>query len=111
MEDPDDDEGDEGEEGDEMEDELVPVPVFGPLYGERLRDYHRLDLRLSRRWQLKRGQLAFFIDIQNVYDRENIGGLDTEFEFDVGDGGRVELIEVPERWGGFLPSIGIEWEF
>ena len=49
-------------------------PVFGPLNGGRLPSYHRLDLRASRTWDLRRGELEFFLEIQNVYDRKNLGG-------------------------------------
>ncbi len=91
--------------------ELEPVPVFGPLNAERLPDYHRLDIRASREWQRKRGVLGFYLEVQNVYDRENLAGFDTDFEFEEGETGRVELIPLPEVWGGVLPSFGITWDF
>ena len=109
------------EEDDEGESE--PVLVFGPVNGERLSDYHRLDLRASRQWQLKKGKLSLFIDIQNVYDRRNISGFDVEFEFagcdpeadecepQIGSDGESPVIAVAETWGGILPSFGVDWEF
>ncbi len=82
------------------------MPVLGPLYDERLPDYHRLDLRASRAWRTKAGLLTFYLDIQNVYDRGNIGGFD--FEIDEEEG---TIVRRAEEWAGFLPSGGIRLEF
>ncbi|MCB1036332.1 MAG: TonB-dependent receptor, partial [Acidobacteria bacterium] len=103
----------EGMEDDESDAEptFVPVPVFGPLNAERLPSYHRLDLRLSRHWKLSRGNLSLFFDFQNLYDRKNIAGQDVELEFDLDGEGGARILPVEELWGGFLPSVGIEWEF
>lgn len=79
---------------------------LGPLYGERLTSYHRLDLRASRTWPLRRGQLTFFIDVQNLYDRRNPSGLDAEIDEDT-----ETLILNREAWPGILPSVGVRWEF
>ncbi len=101
----------EGEFEEDDEGELEPVLSFGPRNGERLPVYHRLDLRVSRQWRLRRGSLSFFLDLQNLYDRSNLAGFDVEFEVEATAGGGAEVIAVEELWGGFLPSIGIEWEF
>ena len=68
-------------------------------------------MRLSRQWQLKKGELALFFDVQNLYNRENIAGFDVEFEFGVGPGGEVVVMPVEEVWAGLLPSFGIDWAF
>ena len=85
--------------------------IDGPINGERLPDYHRLDLRASRNWQLRKSELVFFIDVQNVYDRGNVAGFDVDFDFLVQPDGTVNVIPVEEIWGGILPSFGITWEF
>ncbi len=110
----DEDDGDEGagEEAVEGDDgELEIVPVYGPLNGERLPDYHRLDLRASRQWQLRRGVFGFFLEVQNVYDRGNLAGFEFDFDFEVTPEGDLKLQPVEEIWGGILPSFGITWEF
>ncbi len=103
-------EGDEGSEGGEEDDkrlgDSVFVPVLGPLNSDRLSTYHRLDLRASRKFRLRKGELTFFIDIQNVYNRQNLSGFD--FEIDETEG---TLLAVEERWPGFFPSVGLRWEF
>ena len=80
--------------------------VFGPLRSERLPVYHRLDLRVSRRWPVRRGELTLYADVQNLYDRENAGGVDVQLDEDA----RVVASE-PESWPGIVPSVGATWTF
>ena len=95
------------------EGEVEEILELGPINGERLSSYHRLDLRASREWQRRKGRLGFFFDVQNLYDRRNQAGFDVEFEF--GDApredGTIEVTTIEEIWGGLRPSIGITWEF
>jgi hypothetical protein len=96
-----------GEEEGEGEGEAEPALVLGPLYGDRLPDYHRLDVRLSRSWRLRSGVLTFFADVQNLYDRSNVAGFDVAVD-DEGEAPELEL--EAESWPGFFPSIGVTWE-
>lgn len=89
---------------DDPEAELVAA--FGALRSERLALYHRLDVRASRQWDVPRGRLVFFVDVQNLYDRRNLAGFDVELDEDAGS---VLLEE--ERWPGIFPSMGLSWEF
>jgi len=91
-------------EDDEGEEELVPV--FGPLNAKRLPEYHRLDLRLSRQWKLSRGELTFFLDLQNVYDRQNVSGFEIVVEED-----QEIILQSVEAWPGAFPSLGLSWKF
>ncbi len=103
---------DDGElEDDEEEAEPELVLRFGPLYGERLPDYHRLDLRISRQWSLRNGKITLFFDLQNLYARKNLAGIDVEIDFELQDDGAVRLLPIEETWGGLLPSLGFRWEF
>jgi hypothetical protein len=85
----------------------------GPFYRERLDDYHRLDVRASRTTRVgRRGTLTFFIDIQNVYNRDNMRGIaiaDPEWRFDEQQGWYVAFPE--EYWLPIIPSFGISWSF
>ena len=99
--------GEEGGTGDDKGlGDSVFVPVLGPLNSDRVSTYHRLDLRASRKFQLRKGELTFFIDIQNVYNRENLSGFDFEIDEEAGT-----IVGIDERWPGIFPSIGIRWEF
>lgn len=81
------------------------IPALGPLNSDRLPDYHRLDLRLSRKWQVERGRLTFFADVQNLYNRRNVAGFDLEIDEEAG-----QLLKRQEDWPGFFASAGIAWE-
>lgn len=85
-------------------------PVLGPFHGDRLPAYHRLDTRLSRTWTLPLGQLSTYLEVQNLYDRENVRGFDN-FAFDLGADGEPRVGFDPVSWGEFLPSFGIRWQF
>ena len=108
---------DGGGEPDDGEEDEVPagepqfdaVPVLGELNARRLSPYHRLDLRISRRWRLGAGALTLFADVQNLYDRANLAGFSVEFDEELGE--RGELVFDEELWPGFLASAGIAWEF
>ncbi len=91
----------EDEEG-----EIEYEPVLGRFNDERLPDYHRFDLRASREWQLSFGELTFFVDIQNLFDRTNIAGFDIEIDPEEG-----ELNQIAEPGLGFLPSVGFSIQF
>ncbi|MEE8166542.1 MAG: TonB-dependent receptor, partial [Myxococcota bacterium] len=86
--------------------EVEFVPVLGPLNSERLSSYHRLDLRASRRWHFRSASLDFFVDVQNVYDRENLAGFDIEIDDEEGS-----IVATEEGWVGILPSAGVSVEF
>lgn len=89
--------------------ELVIEPVLGPLHGERLPDYRRLDLRASRRFTVRRGELEFFAVVQNLTAERNVRGFDIRFE-PIG-GENVRVIRNEKFWGRILPSLGLRWRF
>ena len=94
-------EPEEDEEG-----EIVFVPVLGELNSKRLADYHRLDLRASRTWDLGGSKLRFFVDIQNVFNRKNVAGFNLLIDE---DNGTIDF--ETEYWAGVLPSFGFILEF
>lgn len=88
------------------------LPVIGALRSERLDDYHRLDLRASRRFQLDRGLIELFIDVQNLYNRENEAGFEVDgANFSIDEAGLPVYTPTPETWLGIIPSFGISWSF
>lgn len=86
----------------------VLVSANGPVYGLRLPDYHRLDLRATRRFRLSRGELRVFVDIFNAYDRTNLVGYDHRVTV---SGTQVTDVRKPREQLPLLPSAGISWEF
>lgn len=92
--------------------EPIAVPVIGELRSDRLDDYHRLDVRASRRFALRGGVLELFIDVQNLYNRRNDAGFEVDGgNFQVDDQGHAVYRPTPEEWFGILPSFGISWSF
>ncbi len=71
--------------------------------GERLPVFHSLDMRIDRRWTFSSLALITYVDIQNVYNRKNVSGIDWNF--------RENKQELKESSLGILPSIGINLEF
>lgn len=86
----------------------VVVAANGPVYGLRLPDYHRLDLRATRRFKTKRGEVRAYVDIFNAYDRTNLLGYDHRVTV---SGARVSDVKESREQLPFLPSVGVSWEF
>lgn len=84
------------------------VATNGPVYGLRMPDYHRLDLRATRRFALRRGELRAFIDIFNAYDRINVIGYDHDISI---SGTQVTDVKDAREQLPILPSVGFTWEF
>jgi len=70
--------------------------------GERLPDYHSLNLRADRRFHFKASNLIIYLSIWNAYNRQNIASYFWN-ELD-------NKPDVFEQWG-ILTVLGIEYEF
>jgi len=70
--------------------------------GERLPLFNSLDVRIDKRWFFQTTSLITYIDIQNIYSRQNISGYRWDY--------RTNSPEAQESIG-ILPSIGITLEF
>ena len=79
----------------------------GEINSRRLPAYHRMDLRATRTFQVGGGTLSAFLDIFNLYDRENMRSYDYRVEL---PSGRV-IPNVGETLLPILPSFGLTWEF
>ena len=85
----------------------------GPFYQGTWDDYYRFDLRASRTSKVgRRGQLTFFIDVQNLTNRDNVRGIaiaDPDFEYTETNGWVATFPE--EYWLPIIPSFGVSYEF
>ena len=81
-------------------------PIYIPIYAEtnsaRLPVYHRLDLRVSKIFQLSGWRLGVFLELLNTYNRKNL--LDYNYSDDYKT--RDDLNQLP-----ILPYLGITAEF
>lgn len=82
---------------------------FGPVRAIRLPAYHRLDVRVTRKLQLKRGELQLFLDLFNVYNRTNLASWDFSGSYENGEL-TVQRLNGQELLP-FLPTFGLLWEF
>ncbi|MEM7447922.1 MAG: TonB-dependent receptor [Myxococcota bacterium] len=79
----------------------VYTPVNGRVNSVRSQNFHRLDLRVEKKWRIRNGQMALFVDVQNVYNRMNEEGL--AFNFDYSQSQTLAGLPV-------IPSLGIRGE-
>ncbi len=86
------------------DDEPVYEATPGPRNANRLPTFSSLDLRLSRKFRLRRGSLLAFLEVSNVLNTRNVCCLD----WDIDDG---SLEQGLDYWMPLLPAIGILWEF
>jgi hypothetical protein len=84
------------------------VSANGPAFGLRLPDYHRLDLRATRRFKVRLGEVRAFLDVFNAYDRLNLLGYDHQVSV---SGTQVTDRKKAREQLPFLPSVGVSWEF
>lgn len=68
---------------------------------DRLPDLHSLDIRIDRRWNFSDWALITYIDIQNIYNRNNI----SFYRWDA----RTQSVDKTSNIG-ILPSIGVSLE-
>lgn len=78
------------------------TPVYGEEYSERLPIFHQLDIRVDKRWIFDAWSLNLYLDIQNVYNRQNPEGY--VYSYDYASSQRVSGLP-------FIPSFGIRGEF
>ena len=70
--------------------------------------FHTLDMRISREFSVRRGDLTVFMEISNLYDRQN--PCCTEYSVTTESGDPV-LVAKEAHWLPLLPSLGVVWRF
>ena len=83
--------------------------IFGPVSGERLPAYHRMDVRLTRELTVRGNPLHVYLDVFNLYDRTNLGSYAYDGWYTQGQVivTRVDGQTLLPR----LPTIGFRYEF
>ncbi len=78
------------------------VPVNGTTNSDRFPAFHQLDLRVDKKWTWKRASLTLYLDVQNVYNRQNTEFWNYSYDFS----GRSPVAGLP-----IIPSVGTKIEF
>ena len=76
--------------------------IPGEVNSTRMPAFHSLDLRIDRNWIFDQWLLTAYFEIRNVYNHENIEGLDYNFDFSE----RRYQTGLP-----IIPSLGLRGEF
>jgi outer membrane cobalamin receptor len=83
---------------------------LGRRNSDRLSRYSRVDFRLSRTRRLQNGELSYFFELFNVFDRDNDRGFDDVFLY-MDAGGNLRSESDYQSWLPRLPSFGFSWTF
>ncbi len=78
------------------------IPIYGKINSERLPDYHRLDLRFDRQFQLKHADMSGYVELINAYGRKNLAGYDYNSDFSA----RKDIHQLPS-----IISFGLKIKF
>ena len=77
-------------------------PIYGPYNSARFPPFHQLDLRVDKRWVLRRASVLVFLDVLNVYNRQNIAVFVYSYDY-------------RDRVGGFglpiFPTLGLRVDY
>jgi len=76
-------------------------PIYGAVNSDRNPFFHRLDVRVEKRWDFGDFDLVFFVDVQNVYNATNREGVLYNYDYSQ----TMDLPGLP-----ILPSLGLRGE-
>ncbi len=97
------------QDGTDIDGEPIFVAISGPRNTQKHGTFASVDARLSRKFKLRRGSLLVFLEITNVFDRNNECCLDWDFSEDPASIDGLE--RGVDYWMPLLPAIGVLWEF
>jgi hypothetical protein len=86
-------------------------PYLGPRNSARYPDYLRLDLRVSRAFDVGPGHWSLFLEVTNLLNRDNPRGLKRLVDYTIDDDGTVRTVPLYRSGLPLLPSFGIRWSF
>lgn len=78
------------------------IPLRGPIYSRRLKDFYQLDVRVDKKWTLDTQVWSLYLDIQNVLNTKNPESLNYSYDFSQ----NVTVSGLP-----ILPAFGVRGEF
>lgn len=91
-----------GVKSDIFGDETIYKPIKGAYMSEKMPDYQRLDLTLSRQFNFKKWDLSTYLQLINFYNHKNIYGYYYSDDY---------LEKKEFKMFGFMPLGGVEAKF
>jgi len=85
------------------------VATTSPRNYKRHSVFHSLDARASRRFSLRKGELTTFIEITNIYDRQN--PCCAQYSLVSDSNGNDVVKQKQSYWLPLIPSLGVTWRF
>jgi hypothetical protein len=82
--------------------------VVGRRNSIRYSDYSSVDVRLSRDFELRRGDLNVFVEVTNAFDRGNPCCTDYSYAY---PDGQLTLEREYRHWLPLVPSVGVLWRY
>ena len=78
------------------------TPISGMYNSARFPAFHQLDLRVDRRWVVRRVSVTAYLDVQNIYNHNNVEAYIYTYDYSSAAGG----IGLP-----IFPSLGVRVDF
>ncbi len=79
----------------------VYEPIYGAVNSDRNDYFHRVDVRVEKKWTFEAWKLALYLDVQNVYNRMNPEG--TLYNYDFSNSQTIGGLPM-------IPSLGLRGE-
>jgi hypothetical protein len=76
-------------------------PIYGSPYAGRNAPFHRLDARLSKRFEIGDVGLTIYLDVQNAYNASNAEGVSYNYDY---------TQSRPANGLPIIPSLGLRGE-
>ena len=89
--------------------ELEYTTIVGPRNIDRYSTFASVDLRISRKFDVRRGNLTAFFEVTNATNRRNI--CCSDYDIDEQDDGSLDLEYGEDTWLPLVPAIGVLWQF
>ncbi|NTX58483.1 TonB-dependent receptor [Myxococcus sp. CA039A] len=77
-------------------------PTYGRSLSARTSTFHQLDVRVEKGWRFDNWTLALYLDVQNLYNAENVEFVFNDYRFR----DEVEIPGIP-----ILPVLGVKGSF
>jgi outer membrane receptor protein involved in Fe transport len=97
------------ETGTNPDESTYPILDTTPRNQLRYPTFHTLDLRASRIFSVRRGELTGFVEISNVLDQRNL--CCSEYSYATDEAGELVLTSGDGAWLPLVPSLGVIWRF